>query len=66
MKIISETVPWSPKRAHSIREICENLGVSKGVVVKEIRRGKLRAKRVGRRLVILDCDFCEYLDQASA
>jgi excisionase family DNA binding protein len=54
------------KRAHSIREIAGDLGVSKGVIQSEIKMGRLSAKRVGRRLIVMDEDLREYLEKAVA
>lgn len=38
--------------AYSVREAAEALGVSSRTIVREIRRGHLRAVRVSRRVVI--------------
>jgi excisionase family DNA binding protein len=51
-------------QGYSIRDICVTLGVSKGFVVKQIKQGKLRARRLGRRVIVLDSDLREYLERA--
>ena len=59
--------PGNGTRAHSIRQLCDWLGVSKGLILQEIRLGKLHAKRVGRRrFVVLDEDLQRYLTRADA
>lgn len=52
------------RKGHSVRQICLEYGLSKGLVTREIKRGKLRARRVGRRRVILDGDLQAYLEHA--
>jgi excisionase family DNA binding protein len=47
---------------HSIENICEALGVSKGFVRDQIRRGHLRACRMGRRVIVLEEDLRAYLE----
>ena len=51
-------------QAYSVRDICESLGVSKGFVVGQIKTGKLRARRLGRRVIVLADDLRRYLEQA--
>ncbi len=52
------------KLGFSVREICNSYGLSKGFVQKEIRVGKLNARRLGRRVVVLASDLERYLDQS--
>jgi excisionase family DNA binding protein len=40
------------RRALSVRAVADSYGVSPGLVRLEIARGRLRAARIGRRLVI--------------
>jgi excisionase family DNA binding protein len=60
-----ETLKQSPitvtKRGYSLEETGEVLGVSKGFINLEIRRGKLRARRFGRRVIILAEDLEQYI-----
>jgi len=51
-------------QGHSIRDICQSLGVSKGFVIGQIKQGKLRARRLGRRVIVLDEDLRQYLEKA--
>jgi len=52
----------SPKRGYSIRDLCAAFGVSKGFVLAEIKRGKLPARRFGRRVIVLHEDLAVYLE----
>ena len=47
--------------ALSVEQFASQLGVSTGLVRLEIARGRLRASRVGRRVVILRDDAERYL-----
>lgn len=40
------------RRAYSIAEVAHQHGVSKGLVRLEIKRGRLKAIRLGRRLLV--------------
>jgi excisionase family DNA binding protein len=45
--------PWlSERRALSIPETCLALGISRALLLAEITRGKLRAVKVGARVLI--------------
>jgi excisionase family DNA binding protein len=57
----SETQPPSSKRSHSIKDICRDLGVSRSLIVKEIKLGRLRTCRIGKRVIILEEQLREYL-----
>jgi excisionase family DNA binding protein len=52
------------RRAWSIPEVCETLGVSRNFLLGQIRRGLLRARRLGRRVVVLTKDLDDYLETA--
>jgi excisionase family DNA binding protein len=52
------------RRAWSISEVCETLTLSRGFVNSQIRTGHLRAKKLGRRTLILDEDLTDYLANA--
>jgi len=47
------------------REAAARLIVSLSTVRREIDRGELRARRVGRQLRIDPADFCRYLERES-
>jgi excisionase family DNA binding protein len=55
-----------PKRCRgkSVTETSETLGVSRNFLMSQIRQGLLRARRFGRRVIILDEDFEAYLERA--
>lgn len=53
--------PAPHRRAWSIPEICVTLNVSRGFVHGQIRQGLLRARKLGRRVVILNEDLEDYL-----
>jgi excisionase family DNA binding protein len=48
--------------AYSVEEISEQTTLSKAFLRNEIRAGKLKVKRCGRRVLILKDDFMNYLD----
>jgi excisionase family DNA binding protein len=49
------------RTAHSVDDICAAAHVSRSFVYAEIRRGKLKAYKVGRATRVLDSDFRTYL-----
>jgi excisionase family DNA binding protein len=51
-------------QGYSIKDICTNLGVSKGFLVGQIKTGKLRARRLGRRVIVLGGDLDAYLSNS--
>lgn len=50
------------KIAYGLAEIAELSSVSVAMLRKEIRAGRLPAKRCGRRVLILKEDFMKYLN----
>ncbi len=50
------------KLAYSVEEISEQTTLSKAFLRNEIRAGKLKVKRCGRRVLILKDDFMDYLN----
>ncbi len=50
------------KMAYSVDEISEQTTLSKAFLRNEIRAGKLKVKRCGRRVLILKDDFMDYLN----
>ena len=51
------------KIAYSVEEISEQTTLSKAFLRNEIRAGKLKVKRCGRRVLILKDDFMNYLNE---
>ncbi len=55
-------VAGSPsKQAHSIDWICEDSGLGRTFIYKEIKAGRLLARKAGRRTIILDPDYLAFL-----
>ena len=52
------------RRSRSVSETSDILGVSPNFLKKQIREGLLRARRLGRRVVILNEDLEAYLARA--
>jgi hypothetical protein len=50
------------QRAMSIRAFCENYGLGRTATYSEIRSGRLRARKVGRRTIITTDDAEEWLN----
>ncbi len=50
------------KLAYSVEEISDQTTLSKAFLRNEIRAGKLKVKRCGRRVLILKDDFLNYLN----
>jgi hypothetical protein len=48
--------PASERRAFTINEFSERNGIGRDSTYNEIRKGHLRARKAGRRTVILDTD----------
>jgi excisionase family DNA binding protein len=47
--------------AWSVSEVSARTGLSRGFLRNEIRRGRLRARRMGRRVLVLDSELHRYL-----
>ena len=50
------------KLAYTIKEVVEGGGGCRSVVYEAIKTGKLRARKRGKRTIILAPDFAEYLE----
>jgi|HubBroStandDraft_4_1064222.scaffolds.fasta_scaffold3471431_1 excisionase family DNA binding protein len=59
---MSATTSVTQRIAWSIGEVSATTGLSAGFVRKEIRAGRLRARRAGRRVLVLDRDLRRYLN----
>ena len=53
------------KLAYSVEDISEQTSLSKAFLRLEIKRGKLKIKRFGRRVLICDEDLREYIANGS-
>ena len=42
----------TPQRCCSLTEVCQQLGISKGLLRQEIKAGRLRVAIVGRRVLV--------------
>jgi excisionase family DNA binding protein len=49
------------RSAYSVSEISQSTGLSTGFLRKQIRLGSLRARKLGRRVVVLDTDLRRFL-----
>jgi excisionase family DNA binding protein len=56
-----QTITENTKAAYSIDEIAELTTLSKPFLRLEIKRGKLKVKRFGRRVLVLKDDLDSYL-----
>ncbi len=58
--IITET---NERLAFSVEECAALTSISKAMLRKEIKAGRLKVKRAGRRVLILKSDFMNYLNE---
>jgi excisionase family DNA binding protein len=56
------TVTTTQKLAYSVEELAEATSLSKAHLRNEIHAGNLKAKKVGRRILILEKDALDYFD----
>lgn len=58
----TNTTPASgAQRAYSIEEFCNRFAVGRTKVYEELKRGRLRARKIGRRTIIADDDAESWL-----
>ena len=62
--MLQKTTETQTKLSYSVEELAEATSLSKAYLRNEIRDGKLKAKRVGRRVLILIKDIDAYFSQA--
>ena len=55
----------APKLGWTLEELARSLGVSVPFLRLEVKRGRLKAAHLGRRVVLLDSDVQRYLVEAS-
>jgi len=53
------------KQAYSIGDVSERTSLSKSFIRNEIRSGNLRARRFGRRVLVLSADLDAYLQKGN-
>ncbi len=59
-----ETITHTKDRlAYSVEECAALTSISKAMLRKEIKAGRLKVKRAGRRVLILKSDFMNYLNE---
>jgi excisionase family DNA binding protein len=49
--------------AISLDEVAASVGVEVKTIRREVQRGRLRASKVGRRIVVLQSDWLDYLNR---
>lgn len=59
-----KSVTQHDKRAFSVQELTRLYPLSMGFLWSEIRRGSLRVRRFGRRVLVLKEDWDSYLEKA--
>jgi excisionase family DNA binding protein len=62
---VTENNDANNKAAFSVEEVAKQTSLSKPFLRLEIRRGRLKAKRFGRRVLILKDDLEAYLENGS-
>ena len=55
----------APKLGWTLDELARSLSVSVPFIRLEVKRGRLKAAHLGRRVVVLDTEVRRYLTQAS-
>ncbi len=61
--MITDVTKTNAILAYSVEEISKQTTLSKAFLRNEIRAGKLKVKRCGRRVLILKDDFMNYLNE---
>ena len=54
------------KKAYSVAEAAEELGVSQWLVREAIRRGEIRCARIGKRIIIPAAEIDRFLETSDA
>jgi excisionase family DNA binding protein len=65
--IMLDTATTKPQQkvAYSVKEVAQQTTLSVPYIRNEIRDGNLKIKRAGRRVLVLDSDLKEYLENLS-
>ena len=61
----SQTPSTSPRLGWTLDDLARSLSVSVPFLRLEVKRGRLRAAHLGRRVVVLDTEVHRYLAEAS-
>ncbi len=62
--MLNTVTEQTPRRVRSLQSAAAKLEVSVPFLRKQIKLGTLRAKKVSRRVLILDQDLQEFLDNS--
>ena len=63
---INTTQAKNSKLAYSIRELSQLIGICERKIHYEIRNGKLKTARIGRRVLVLSREVDRWLDDAQS
>jgi len=55
----------SERAAYSVNEVAVRHGISPGLVRLEISRGRLKAGRIGRRVIVTEAQIARWLEESS-
>jgi excisionase family DNA binding protein len=61
--MIGIAIETNDRLAYSVDECAALTSISKAMLRKEIKAGRLKVKRAGRRVLILKDDFMNYLNE---
>jgi len=61
--MITNAMETNNRLAFSVEECAALTSISKAMLRKEIKAGRLKVKRAGRRVLILKDDFMNYLNE---
>ncbi len=60
--MLTSVMETKERLAFSVEECAALTSISKAMLRKEIKAGRLKVKRAGKRIVILKSDFMDYLN----
>ncbi len=61
--MLTSVMETKERLAFSVEECAALTSISKAMLRKEIKAGRLKVKRAGKRIVILKSDFMSYLNE---
>jgi excisionase family DNA binding protein len=61
--MLTSVMETKERLAFSVEECAALTSISKAMLRKEIKAGRLKVKRAGKRIVILKSDFMNYLNE---